>query len=159
MFEKLKSLLTQGREKNPMNTNPYSSNQAGKIQIAATVLMFEMANSDGNISEEEFESITNSVNNVFKIEKEKVEELIKISKEELKESVSLYEFSGVINENLLHNEKIELLDQLWRIIYSDNKLDKYEDKLIKQIGGMLKLAHKEIIHSKLFIKQQLGKTD
>jgi len=159
MFEKLKSLLTQGREKNPMNTNPYSSNQAGKIQIAATVLMFEMANSDGNISEEEFESITNSVNNVFKIEKEKVEELIKISKEELKESVSLYEFSGVINENLLHNEKIELLDQLWRIIYSDNKLDKYEDKLIKQIGGMLKLDHKEIIHSKLFIKQQLGKTD
>lgn len=159
MFEKLKSLLTQGREKNPMNTNPYSSNQAGKIQIAATVLMVEMANSDGNISEEEFESITNSVNNVFKIEKEKVEELIKISKEELKESVSLYEFSGVINENLLHNEKIELLDQLWRIIYSDNKLDKYEDKLIKQIGGMLKLDHKEIIHSKLFIKQQLGKTD
>ena len=159
MFEKLKSILTQGREKNPMNTNPYSSNQAGKIQIAATVLMVEMANSDGNISEEEFESITNSVNNVFKIEKEKVEELIKISKEELKESVSLYEFSGVINENLLHNEKIELLDQLWRIIYSDNKLDKYEDKLIKQIGGMLKLDHKEIIHSKLFIKQQLGKTD
>ncbi|HLG32262.1 MAG TPA: TerB family tellurite resistance protein [Ignavibacteriaceae bacterium] len=159
MFEKLKSLLTQGREKNPMNTNPDSSIQASKIQIAATVLMVEMANSDGNISEEEFESITNSVNNVFKIEKEKVEELIKISKEELKESVSLYEFSGVINENLLHNEKIELLDQLWRIIYSDNKLDKYEDKLIKQIGGMLKLDHKEIIHSKLFIKQQLGKTD
>jgi len=159
MFEKLKSLLTQGREKNPMNTNPDSSIQASKIQIAATVLMVEMANSDGNISEEEFESITNSVNNVLKIEKEKVEELIKISKEELKESVSLYEFGGVINENLLHNEKIELLDQLWRIIYSDNKLDKYEDKLIKQIGGMLKLAHKEIIHSKLFIKQQLGKTD
>ena len=159
MFEKLKSLLTQGREKNPMNTNPDSSIQASKIQIAATVLMVEMANSDGNISEEEFESITNSVNNVLKIEKEKVEELIKISKEELKESVSLYEFSGVINENLLHNEKIELLDQLWRIIYSDNKLDKYEDKLIKQIGGMLKLDHKEIIHSKLFIKQQLGKTD
>src|SRR3970040_1476956 len=119
MFEKLKSLLTQGREKNPMNTNPYSSGKTSKIQIAATVLMVEMANSDGNISEEEFESITNSVNNVLKIEKEKVEELIKISKEELKESVSLYEFSGVINENLLHNEKIELLAQLWRIIYSE----------------------------------------
>lgn len=159
MFEKLKSFLIQNRENSPLNKYPDPIGQASKIQIAATALMVEMANSDGNITEEEYESIVNSVKNVFKIEKEKVKELIKISKEELKESVSLYEFSGVINANFSHEEKIELMDQLWMLIYTDHKLDKYEDKLIKQIGGMLKLDHKEIINSKLFIKQQMGKTD
>ena len=156
MYEKLKSFLIQVKDNNSMNTYP---DQPGKIKIAATALMVEMANSDGSITEEEYESITNSIQKVFNIEIEKIKELIKISKEELKESVSLYEFSGVINENFSLDEKIELMDQLWRLIYTDNKLDKYEDKLIKQIGGMLKLDHREIINSKLFIKQQLGKAD
>ena len=156
MYEKLKSFLIQVKDNNSMNTYP---DQPGKIKIAATSLMVEMANSDGSITDEEYESITNSIQKVFNIEIEKIKELIKISKEELKESVSLYEFSGVINENFSHDEKIELMDQLWRLIYTDNKLDKYEDKLIKQIGGMLKLDHREIINSKLFIKQQLGKAD
>ena len=159
MYEKLKSFLIQVKDNNSMNTYPDSPDQPGKIKIAATALMVEMANSDGSITEEEYESITNSIQKVFNIEIEKIKELIKISKEELKESVSLYEFSGVINENFSHDEKIELMDQLWRLIYTDNKLDKYEDKLIKQIGGMLKLDHREIINSKLFIKQQLGKAD
>jgi uncharacterized tellurite resistance protein B-like protein len=159
MFEKLKSFLIQERENNSMNTYPDSPGQLGKIQIASTALMVEMANSDGSITDEEYEIITNSIQKIFNIEIEKIKELIKISKEELKESVSLYEFSGVINENFSHEEKIELMDQLWRLIYTDNKLDKYEDKLVKQIGRMLKLDHKEIINSKLFIKQQLGKAD
>jgi len=159
MYEKLKSFLIQVKDNNSMNTYPDSPDQPGKIKIAATALMVEMANSDGSITDEEYEGITNSIQKVFNIEIEKIKELIKISKEELKESVSLYEFSGVINENFSHDEKIELMDQLWRLIYTDNKLDKYEDKLIKQIGGMLKLDHKEIINSKLFIKQQLGKAD
>jgi len=159
MYEKLKSFLIQVKDNNSMNTYPDSPDQPGKIKIAATALMVEMANSDGSITDEEYEGITNSIQKVFNIEIEKIKELIKISKEELKESVSLYEFSGVINENFSHDEKIELMDQLWRLIYTDNKLDKYEDKLIKQIGGMLKLDHREIINSKLFIKQQLGKAD
>jgi len=159
MFEKLKSFLIQERENNSMNTYPDSTDQPDKIQIAATALMVEMANSDGSITDDEHESITNSIQKVFNIEIEKIKELIKISKEELKESVSLYEFSGVINENFSHDEKIELMDQLWRLIYTDNKLDKYEDKLVKQIGRMLKLDHKEITNSKLFIKQQLGRAD
>ena len=159
MYEKLKSFLIQVKDNNSMNTYPDSPDQPGKIKIAATALMVEMANSDGSITDEEYEGITNSIQKVFNIEIEKIKELIKISKEELKESASLYEFSGVINENFSHNEKIELMDQLWRLIYTDNKLDKYEDKLIKQIGGMLKLDHREIINSKLFIKQQLGKAD
>jgi len=45
---------------------------------------------------------------------------------------------------------------LWRLIYTDKKLDKYEDRLIKLIGGMLKMEHKRIINAKLLIRQELN---
>ncbi|MCH9028251.1 MAG: TerB family tellurite resistance protein [Bacteroidetes bacterium] len=60
------------------------------------------------------------------------------------------------NENFTNEDKNTLLKNLWRLIYTDKKLDKYEDRLIKIIGGMMKMDHKQIINAKLLIRQELN---
>jgi len=51
---------------------------------------------------------------------------------------------------------MELLKNRWRLIYTDEKLDKYEDRLIKIIGGMINIEHKQIINTKLLIRKELN---
>ena len=82
--------------------------------------------------------------------------MIELSKAELDESISLYEFSNTVNEHFTTDDKTALLKNLWRMIYTDKKLNQYEDQLIKMIGGMLQMGHKQIINAKMLIRKELN---
>ena len=88
-----------------------------------------MAKSDDNCTEEERKEIVSIMQRTFGLEKEFVDELIDLTKKRLDESVSIYEFTGIINNNFLPDEKFELMKNLWRLIYTDQKLYKYDLKL------------------------------
>jgi uncharacterized tellurite resistance protein B-like protein len=105
-----------------------------------------MARADGVFSVEEREQVISSLQKQFGLEAEYVNDLVELSKTKLLDSVSLYEFSSIINEHFSNDDKLELLKNLWRLIYTDKKLDKYEDRLIKIIGGMINIEHKQIIN-------------
>ncbi len=159
MFEYLKSIITLQADQ---HASRYSGKRAGmfsinKYQVATAALLIEIAKADGNFSDDERKRIIEFMKNDFDLDDECVDELIKLSEHKVEESISVYEFSSVINENFTQEEKFELMKNLWRVIYEDGKLDSHEDQLIKIIGSTLNLEHKDIIGAKLFVKQEMGK--
>jgi len=126
------------------------------LQIATAALFIEMAKADGNFSEEEREQVIDSLQNQFGLDAEHVNDLVEHSKIKLEKSISLYEFSKIINKYFSYDDKLELLKNLWRLIYTDKKLDKYEDRLMKIIGGMINIEHKQIINMKMFVRNELN---
>ena len=157
MFEHLKKILSnEGSESLKEEKTNKSDHHKKQLQIATAAIFIEMAKADGDFSDEERAHIIISLKNRFKLDEEYVHELIELSQAELKDSVSLYEFSGVINERFTFEDKYELLKNLWRLIYTDKTLDKYEDHLVKMIGGMLQMEHRQIINAKMLIKKELN---
>lgn len=158
MFDSLKNILTG---KSGIDSPDYDSRSSGmeyqkQIQVATAAIFIELAGADGEFTEEERQHIIHSLKNRFDLEDEYVNELLDLSKKKLDESVSLYEFSGIINENFSTEDKFELLKNLWRLIYTDKRLDKYEDHIIKIIGGMLNMGHNKIINAKMLIREEQG---
>jgi uncharacterized tellurite resistance protein B-like protein len=94
--------------------------------------------------------------NTFNLEDDCIDDLMALAEQRVKESVSLYEFTGIINNTFSQPEKIELIESLWRLIYKDEKLSAYEDHLIKRIGATMNIEHKQIINAKLWVKEQMG---
>ncbi len=158
MFDYLKKLLTNESNQESLKTNDVVDrvDRNKQLQIATAALFIEMAKADGEFTEEERENVIQSLQKQFNIDAVYVNELMELSKLKLKDSVSLFEFSNVVNENFTNEDKNILLKNLWRLIYTDKKLDKYEDRLIKIIGGMMKMDHKQIINAKLLIRQELN---
>lgn len=158
MFDYLKKLLTNESNLESLKTNDVVDrvDRNKQLQIATAALFIEMAKADGEFTEEERENVIQSLQKQFNIDAVYVNELMELSKLKLKDSVSLFEFSNVVNENFTNEDKNILLKNLWRLIYTDKKLDKYEDRLIKIIGGMMKMDHKQIINAKLLIRQELN---
>lgn len=157
MFEHLKKILSnESSEQLKSENSDKSDNYKKQLQIATAAIFIEMAKADGDFSDEEREHIVVSLKNRFRLEEEYVHDLIELSQAGLKDSVSLYEFSGVINERFTFEDKYELLKNLWRLIYTDKTLDKYEDHLIKMIGGMLQMEHRQIINAKMLIRKELN---
>jgi uncharacterized tellurite resistance protein B-like protein len=157
MFEYLRKIFTPQQDSDSNNfQKANSTSKINKVEIAACALFIEMAKADGEISNDERELVISEMQNTFNLDKECVDELILLAEQGIKESVSLYEFTGVINNYFSQEQKIELIENLWRLIYKDEKLSAYEDHLIKRIGTTMNIEHKQIINAKLWVKQQLG---
>jgi len=156
MFEYIRKVLSS--ESNTIEIETSSPKTAlKKYQVATAALLVEVAKADGDFSNDERKRIIDLMKSDFDFDDECVNELLELSEQKVKDSISVYEFTSVINETFSQDEKLELLKNLWRIIYEDGKLDSHEDRLIKIIGSTMNVEHKDIIGAKLFVKQEIGK--
>ena len=128
---------------------------AHDVRLATCALFLEMANIDGEFSKEEQESVTSMLKEKFQLSDEYTTELMKISQKELDGSIDLWQFTNLVNENYSRDEKINIVEMIWKIVYADGKLDKHEDYLVHKLGKLLRLSHKELINTKLKV---LGKS-
>ena len=157
MLEYLRKIFSDNKLSTGQSTiNLSSDGRNRKVEIAACALFIEMAKADGEFSDEERKLIISEMKATFKLDDDYVNDLILLAEQRIKESVSLYEFTGIINTSFTHDEKIELIESLWKLIYKDEKLSKYEDHLIKRIAATINIEHKQIINSKLWVKEQMG---
>ncbi|HEY6626938.1 MAG TPA: TerB family tellurite resistance protein [Ignavibacteriaceae bacterium] len=158
MFEYLRKVLSPERDEQVSQEieTSFTKSTSKKYQVATAALLVEIAKADGDFSKDERKRIIDLMKKDFDLDDECVNELLALSEQKVKDSVSIYEFSSVINENFTQQEKLDLIKNLWRIIYEDGKLDSHEDRLIKIIGSTLNLEHKSIIAAKIFVKQEMG---
>jgi len=159
MFEYLRRVLSPEQDEQISKDSETSSQKtiSKKYQVATAALLVEVAKADGDFSKDERKRIIALMKSDFDLDNECVNELLALSEQKVKDSVSVYEFSSVINESFTQQEKLDLIKNLWRIIYEDGKLDSHEDRLIKIIGSTMNIEHKNIINAKLFVKQEMGK--
>lgn len=120
-----------------------------RIQIATCVILLEVAKFDFDFSSIEKETTKAILKHEFAIPEDAIEDLMKISEEKREDSVDLWDFTNVINQTFSREEKIKIIEAAWKIIYADDKLDKYEDHYVHVLADLLRLRHDELIDAKL----------
>lgn len=121
------------------------------IRVATCAILLEMANIDGEFSDAERDKIISILKRDYQLSDEHAAELIETSKGELKQSIDLWQFTNLINQNYSAEEKIRIIEMIWKIVYTDGTLDKHEDYLVHQLANLLRLNHKQLIDAKLKI--------
>ena len=119
------------------------------VRIATCALLLEMAHIDGEFSESEREGIINIIKKDYDLSDEHAVALIEAAGEELQRSIDLWKFARLINQNYSTDEKIQIIEMVWKVIYTDGKLDKHEDYLVHKLAHLLRLTHKELIDAKV----------
>lgn len=128
---------------------PGSGDISHDVRVATCALLLEMAYIDGEFSDSEKEKIIQTLREVHGLSEEAVAELLKAAKEELKGSIDLWRFTNLINQNYSPEEKIQIIEMVWRLAYADGTLDKHEDYLLHKMANLLRLTHKQLIDAKL----------
>lgn len=124
-----------------------------RIQIATGVLLVELAGSDEEFTDEERERIIEILKEQFDLSDEEVTELIDTAQQARKESVDLWQFTNLINQNFSEKEKIDIVENAWRVVYADGKLSHHEDYVIHKISNLLRLSHTDLINAKLRVSE------
>lgn len=123
-----------------------------KPELAAAALLVEIMNADNELSDEESESIKAILFDTLFITAEVADELLTNAKQKVNEATDLFQFTEVINERYSYEEKVALVESLWKVAYSDKSLDKYEEHMIRRIADLLYVSHSDFMQSKSRVK-------
>ena len=119
-----------------------------EVELIAAVLAYEIARSDGEITEEESNLLINEIKKISeKVEKNDEDVLLLIEKHS-NDSVSFHEFVEDINKDFSKEEKISLIEFLWNMAYADSKLDVDEERLIRRIADLIRIKDVDVLKLK-----------
>ena len=129
-----------------------SREQGGRLRdarVATCALFLEMANTDGRFSEQERKTVLAAVKKEYALSDETVAELVEAAERERRQSIDFWGFTNRINAACSEEEKLGIIEMLWRIIYTDGILDKHEDYLVHKLSSLLHLTHQDLIDAKM----------
>jgi len=104
---------------------------------------------DGNLAEDELQSISATLAQMLELSSEQVDELVLLSRDEVADATSLYQFTKEINAHFNHEKKLNLMTAMWRVAFADGHLDKHEEGIIRRVADLLHLRHSEFMQCKL----------
>ena len=122
------------------------------IQKSICSLMIEVAYADNQLDESELKVMANSLSKLD-IKEEEIQEIVDATLAKSKESISFYEHTRILNDQLDYDQKKEVLNSVWAIAFADGEMDKHEEHLIRRIADLLYLNHKDFINAKLNQKE------
>lgn len=118
------------------------------IELTASILAYEIARSDGEISEPELAILLDEIKKIsIKVGKE-ANKVLEIIEEYSRNSVSFYEFIDDINKNYSKDNKFFLIRFLYDVAYADKILEVNEERLIRRIADMIKIKDIEVLKIK-----------
>ena len=129
------------------------------IDVATCAVLLEIAKIDGEFTGEEQKVIQDILKKNFSLTDEEVKNLVKLTSEELKVSSDLWHFTDTINKNFTKEQKVQIIEHVWQIIFSDKHLQGHEDHLVHKLQRLMWLDHKDLIDAKTKVKKKLLKRE
>jgi uncharacterized tellurite resistance protein B-like protein len=150
MFNLKKRLL----ERVTTDIDSQERDESERVKMATCVILLEVARSDDEFSSIEKATVEAILKKDFKLSAEAIDEMMEIARKKREESIDLWEFTHIINENYSKEEKKKIVEAAWRVIYADEKLHSYEDHFVHKLAKLLQLRHSELIEAKLKAKYE-----
>ncbi len=125
-----------------------------QLQLAAAALLFEVSRSDFSTDDAERAKIRDLVQAQFSLADDEADTLMQLAEQQAKHATSLHGFTSLINGQWPLQRKLELVEFMWRVAYADEHLDAHELHLMRKIGSLLYIPHRDFVAAKMRAREQ-----
>jgi uncharacterized tellurite resistance protein B-like protein len=139
MLNRIRDFFT-AREAAPAE-GPYHSKE--ELQLSAAALMVEAASMDDTIEPAERDRIVALVKWRFALRETEARDLLQQAEEAIKTSVQHFGFISTIVRAFSHEERVQLVEMLWDVAYTDGRFHEMEAALLRRISGLLHVTDQE----------------
>jgi uncharacterized tellurite resistance protein B-like protein len=119
-----------------------------RVHLATAALFIEMTKADFEVKDEESAAVLDAVRRVLEISDDEARTMLSLAEAEARESVSLYEFTRLVNDSFSPERKKEVVELLWRIAFADAQLEAREEHLVRKVARLLHVSHRDFIDAK-----------
>ena len=136
MFDKLKTFFDNKTNISEVNFEPE--------KVATVALLISTAKYDGAFDEVERDEIMTLIKNYFSLSSGDSNKLFKAAEIIEDEANDLQQFTRTLNLILNDEEKLKIIELIWKIVMADGIIDSYEENLVRRLSGLLYLQDKDI---------------
>lgn len=119
------------------------------VERVSASLLVEIARADHQLEAAEVEAIKRALQQSSSLPDNEVTEIVDAAVAAADDTLSLHEHIRAINEQFDRDEKVLLIEQMWRVARADGNIDAYEDYTIRKLTELLRLPHQVFIQAKL----------
>lgn len=136
---------------------PAAPQEEVPVELATAVLLVEAMRADQGLGDDERAALMRLLERRFSLDAQDLQELLASAEERSRRSNDYFSFTSVLNERLRHEQKIEVIELMWRVAYVDGYADAGESHVISKVAGLLHVTHGEYIAAKLHAKEAAGR--
>lgn len=126
------------------------------LHLASAALLVEVTRADHEIKGEEREAVSRAMESLFGLSRSEVTALLDLAEREVDQSADLYQFTSLVHQSFTLEQKIKVVELLWRVVFADGMVDKYEEATVRKIADLLYVPHPDFIAAKHRARQQGG---
>jgi len=119
------------------------------LQLATAVLLVEVMRADREIDPEERGTILAAIRARFALSAEQGAALLELAGQTSRQATDYFAFTTRINESYPMEQKIAIVELMWRVAYADGRLSAHENHLMRKIGDLLYIPHGAYVAAKL----------
>lgn len=128
------------------------------LRLATAALLIEITRADYEVKDEERAAVLDAVKRLFgDLTEEQTDELIGLAEQQAAESTSLFQFTSLVDKNFPAEEKVRIVEMLWRVVFADGHKDANEEYLVRKIADLLHVSHRDFIRTRHIVEQDLGR--
>ncbi|WP_422000083.1 TerB family tellurite resistance protein [Reyranella sp.] len=113
------------------------------LESAVAALLIEAARMDDAFDAGERTAIEQLLARHFGLDAAGVQSLVERAEREVRRSTQYFPFTREICQRASEAERLQIIEMLWAVAYSDGTLDPDEDALIRQIAGLIQVSDQE----------------
>jgi uncharacterized tellurite resistance protein B-like protein len=103
---------------------------------------------DDKVEPREQEIILSLIHQNFSLTPEQTDSLIELAEQQRKAATDYFQFTSLINKEYSLEQKVRLIESLWKIAFIDGALDMNEEYLVRKIADLLHVPHIDFIMAK-----------
>ena len=98
---------------------------------------------DRQFDSAERQTITRLLRQRFGLADDEVASLVARAEQAVAETTQLFPFTHTVATRFSAQERIELMEMLWEVVYADGELDDFEANLLRRVGGLIYVTDKD----------------
>lgn len=126
------------------------------VHAAAAALLVEAARTDDTIAESERERILAVTRRHFDLSEDEAQDLLSAAVFDTEDASPYHRYVSVIIERCPPEQRLEIVEMLWEVVYADGELHDLEDSLVRRIGGLLHVPDVERGEARKRVLRRLG---
>ena len=119
-----------------------------KVRLALAALLVEMARADFDQTDSEDDEIARLLAAHFRLSEGEAGVLLSRAEIALDDAVCLHDFTRALHKELDVRAKHRVVAMLWEVALADNKLDRYEEYLVRKIADLLYISPSDVVRLK-----------
>jgi len=126
------------------------------LELATAVLLVEVMRASAEIGDAERRAVLAALHDKFSLSADESARLLELAQQTAREATDFFGFTSRINQALGMEQKLRMIEHMWRVAYADGALSAHENHVMWKVSDLLHIPHGAYVSAKMRARDAAG---